>query len=337
MMTLHLSGPRENGNASAGIQRSRNDGVLHLFLIVFGSPGSRTLGPPVAQQRSITSGDHRMGIAQQGHDGMAGRGYLPVVPLHPRKTEDDPGDLLLGGAIPETVEGLQHVTHPPALLRREACVRRHRAAVERRKKAVNGLYPIKSFQTDRDHGDQRNRRRMADGQDELETLTLAHLVEKMRFATLFDGSSDIKCGSCIAIQREDRRSPRQHNCAGVGMRKPEYLCFGRSLQRIKREIVAPTAAESCRSAIEDFPCCGSRHRNHDHTLRCDGAIPKRCRRQQARQHGGREPRNAILKRPVPSSVLPPSSCGGASIPGTIVMPKPQSLVGAMPRRHRMDQ
>ncbi|WP_438275875.1 hypothetical protein [Nitrobacter sp.] len=60
-------------------------------------------------------------------------------------------------------------------------------------------------------------------------LVLAHLVEKMRFAILFDRTSDIKYGSCIAIQRENRGSCRQHNCAGVGMREPEHLRFGRSL------------------------------------------------------------------------------------------------------------
>ena len=337
LSALYVSGSREAGKASAGVLRSCNGDVLRSLLVVFSSPGSRTLGPPVAQQRSISSSDHRVGIAKQGHDGMADRGYLPVVPLHPRKTEDDPGDLLLGGAIPETVESLQHMAHPPAFLPREACVRRHSAAVERCKKAVNGLYPIKSFQTDRNHGNQRNRRRMAGGQDELEVLILAQLVEEERFATLFDRLSDIECGSCIAIQREDRRSRRQHDCAGVGMRKPEHLRLGRSLLRIKREIAVPNAAESCRSAIEDPPCCASTHRNHDHTLRCDGAIPKRCQRQQARQRGGRAPRSAILKRPVPWSVLPPSICGGASIPGTIVMLKPRSLAGAMPQRHRVDQ
>ena len=253
LLALYVSGSREAGNASAGVLRSCNGDVLRSALVAFGSPGSRTLGPPVAQQRSITSSDHRMCIAQQGHDGMAGRGYLPVVPLHPRKTEDNAGDLLLSCAIPEAVERLQHVTHPSAFLPREACVRRHSTAMERRKKAVNGLHPIKSFQTDRDHGDQRNRRRMAGGQDELEMLVLAHLVEEMRFATLFDRSSDIECGSCIAIQREDRGSGCQHNCAGVGMWEPEHLRLGRGLQWIKREIAAPTAAESCRSAIGDLP------------------------------------------------------------------------------------
>ena len=55
------------------------------------------------------------------------------------------------------------------------------------------------------------------GRDELEVLILAQLVEEERFATLFDRLSDIECGSYIAIQREDRRSRRQHDCAGVGM------------------------------------------------------------------------------------------------------------------------
>ena len=160
LSALYVSGSREAGNASAGVLRSCNGDVVTSLLIVFGSPGSRTLGSPVAQQRSIASSSHRVGIAKQSHDGMANRGYLPVIPLHPRKTEDDPGDLLLGGAIPEPVERLQHMAHPSAFLPREARVRRHSAAVERCKKAVNGLYPIKSFQTDRDHGDQRSRRRI---------------------------------------------------------------------------------------------------------------------------------------------------------------------------------
>ena len=100
--SLYVSGSREAGNASAGVLRSCNGDVARTsLLIVFGSPGSRTLGSPVAQQRSIASSSHRVGIAKQSHDGMANRGYLPVIPLHPRKTEDDPGDLLLGGAIPE--------------------------------------------------------------------------------------------------------------------------------------------------------------------------------------------------------------------------------------------
>lgn len=72
MLTLYVSGSRETGNASAGALRSCNVNVLRLLFVVFGSPGSRTLGPSVAQQRSIASSDHRMSIAQQGHDGMAG-------------------------------------------------------------------------------------------------------------------------------------------------------------------------------------------------------------------------------------------------------------------------
>lgn len=79
------------------MQRRRQTSLL----IVFGSPGSRTLGSPVAQQRLIAPAAIAWASRSKSHDGMANRGYLPVILLHPRKTEDDPGDLLLGGCHPE--------------------------------------------------------------------------------------------------------------------------------------------------------------------------------------------------------------------------------------------
>ena len=69
---------------------------------------------------------------------------------------------------------VQHMAHPSAFLPREARVRRHSAAVERCKKAVNGLLPDQILPDRSNHGTKGplNRRRMAGGQDELEVLIL---------------------------------------------------------------------------------------------------------------------------------------------------------------------
>lgn len=268
------------------------------------------------------------------------RGYLPVVPLHPRKTEDDPGDLLLGGAIPETVESLQHMAHPPAFLPREgACP----AAQARRRNDAEGgkwIYPIKSFQTDRDHGDAKEPQANGRRQDELEMLILAQLVEEERFATLFDRLSDIECGSCIAIQRERLRMPPARLCAGVGMRLPEHLrLWEELLLRIKRKSAVPTLPNPVGQRLRIRLVARVRIEIMIIRFAGDGAILPKAMSEAASPSAAEVERRGAHPE-ASGTMVSPSSVnlrGGASIPGTIGDAEAAKFSGAMPQRHRVDQ
>ena len=92
----------------------------------------RLLSPPMTQQFSVSAGDHRVGVAQQGFHAMARRRGLPFVPIEMADIEEDLCDLLLGRAVAIPVKGLQHPAQPRALLPRQARVWRDGATVQSR-------------------------------------------------------------------------------------------------------------------------------------------------------------------------------------------------------------
>jgi len=91
------------------------------------------------EEFTIVARDHGAGVAQQaGHGVTCGRG-LPFVPTDPPCAEQDLGDILLRGAIPRAVEGLQHPAGAGALLAGQSRVRRYRATMQRSEEPMHSL------------------------------------------------------------------------------------------------------------------------------------------------------------------------------------------------------
>ena len=80
---------------------------------------------------------------------MADRGHLPFASAQPFDAEEALGDLLLGGAAAESVDGLQHVPCPRALLARQATVWRDGTAMKVGEEAIDGRKPVEAFQRQR--------------------------------------------------------------------------------------------------------------------------------------------------------------------------------------------
>lgn len=89
----------------------------------------RLLSPPVTQQFSVSAGDHGAGVAQQRLHAMAGGRGLPRIPVEMADPEEDLRDLLLGRSGAMSIDRLQHLAQPRALLPRQARVRRNGAAM----------------------------------------------------------------------------------------------------------------------------------------------------------------------------------------------------------------
>ena len=62
--------------------------------------------PAMAKQRAIASCDHGAGVPEQGFDGMARGGCLPVVAIEGSDPKYDLRNLLLGCAMAIAVERL---------------------------------------------------------------------------------------------------------------------------------------------------------------------------------------------------------------------------------------
>lgn len=84
----------------------------------------RLLSPPVTQQLSVSAGDHGAGVAQQRLQAMAGERGLPRIPVEMADPEEDLRDLLLSRSGAMSVDRLQHLAQPRALLPRQARVGR---------------------------------------------------------------------------------------------------------------------------------------------------------------------------------------------------------------------
>lgn len=91
------------------------------------------------EEFSIAARDHGAGVAQQaGHGVTCGRG-LPFMPTDLPGAEQDLRDVLLRGAVPRAVEGLQHAACASALLACQSRVRRNRTAIQRGEQPMHGL------------------------------------------------------------------------------------------------------------------------------------------------------------------------------------------------------
>ncbi len=132
----------------------------------------------MTKKRAIAAGDHGAGIPEQGFDGMAGGGCLPVVTVECAGPKHDLRDLLLGGAVAVAVEALQHPARPHALLRRQARVRRNCARVEDREQAADRFQPVEPFDAERNEGSESGTGRSNTGAHELDALSVAEVIEE---------------------------------------------------------------------------------------------------------------------------------------------------------------
>lgn len=124
----------------------------------------------MTQEFTIAPSDHGAGIAQQRHDGVAGRGHLPLVARDAADAEDHLRDFQLGGTVTRTVEGLQHAARARPLLTGQASVRRNDAAMQRSEKATDGLQTIEAGNAERHHGNERNSTRCCVEAQDLDLL-----------------------------------------------------------------------------------------------------------------------------------------------------------------------
>ncbi len=85
----------------------------------------------MTEELAIAASDHGAGIAEQGHDGVAGRGRLPLVAADVADAEDNLRDLLLCCTVTGAIEGLQHSTRSRPLLAGQTCVRGNDTAMQR--------------------------------------------------------------------------------------------------------------------------------------------------------------------------------------------------------------
>mgnify|MGYP000231588145 CR=1 FL=1 len=93
----------------------------------------------MTKQRAIASRDHGAGVPEQGFDGVARGGCLPVIAIKRADPKYGPRNLLLGRPGAVAVEGLQHPSQPRPLLRSQATVERDSATVECGEQAADGF------------------------------------------------------------------------------------------------------------------------------------------------------------------------------------------------------
>lgn len=196
----------------------------------------------MTKQFAIAAGDHVAGTPQQTHDGMAGRGVLPFVTGEPAGAEDDLGDLLLGRAFILAIGGLQHAASPGALLRGQARIAGHVAAMQGGKKAVHGFEAVEAVGPKRDHGRERPTRRRVGREHEMKVLAIAQVAQMMQSIFRADHAFAVQERAQISGRVEGRWRAGEDDAAGIFLRQPEDVRVGRPMLGMDREIAGPTSA-----------------------------------------------------------------------------------------------
>ena len=254
----------------------------------------------MTKQRAIASRDHGAGIPEQGFDGMAGGGCLPVVPLERVNTKYSLRDFLLGGAGTMTVECLQHSAGSRPLLASHARVLGNGASMEGREQAANSFKPVEPLDAEGHERAERNVGRCAGGANKLKMLAAAEIVSQAGIAIAVHRNGGARYRLRISVCGKNRGWFHKCDGARIVFREPKDLRIGRGHQRVHREIAIPIAAEYCRSAGGDRLCCCSVPGNRGRRIRCDAAIPTRCRTRSCQRHAHSVPRSASRKHLVSS-------------------------------------
>lgn len=203
----------------------------------------------MTKQLAIAAGDHGAGATQQAHDGVACRRGLPFVAAEAAAVEDDLGDLLLRRAIAMAIGGLQHAAGPGQLLRRQAGVRRHVAAMQRGEEPGDGFEAIEALKAERHDGRKRPTRRCVGRKDEVEALAVGQVAQMVKPIIGTDQIRAVQQREHVAGGTEGRRRQGEDDAAGIVLWEPEDVRVGCPMRRIDREIAVPTFALHLPSAL----------------------------------------------------------------------------------------
>ncbi len=202
----------------------------------------------MTKQFAIAASNHGAGIPEKAHDGVPCRRGLPFIAGEFSGAEDHLCDLLLGRPLPRAIGGPQHSLGPFQLLARQTRVRRHDATMERCQKAGDRFHAVEAVEPERD---QRRERLVASGiggQDDVNALAIAEVMQVMRAFLRDQSIRDRQCFGNVAIGREEGRRRRKDDRAGIGLWKPEDFRLGGVQRGIDGEIATPTAGRRARSA-----------------------------------------------------------------------------------------
>jgi len=204
----------------------------------------------MTKQLAIAAGDHGAGTAQQAHDGVARRRGLPFVAGEAAGVEDDLGDLLLGRASAVAIGGLQHAAGPCQLLRRQAGVRRHVAAMQRGEEPGDGFEAIEALKAERHDGRKRPTRRCVGRKDKVEALAVGQVAQMVKPVIGTDKIRAVQQREHVAEGTEGRRREGEDDAAGIFLWQPEDVRVGCPMRRIDGEIAVPTFALHLPSVLE---------------------------------------------------------------------------------------
>ncbi len=203
----------------------------------------------MTQEFAIAARDHGAGIAQQGHDGMAGRRHLPVVARDSADAEDHLRDFQLGGAVTRTVEGLQHAACARPLLTGQASIRRNGAAMQGGEKAGDRLQAVEAGYAERHHGNEGTGTRGCVDTEDLRLLGGVEVKQSVSVLPIGNRADIRKSRRIVGFRYQHVRSGSEDNDAGVLLWQPEDGGCWRRFEWVHREIVTPSAAGSCPSAV----------------------------------------------------------------------------------------
>lgn len=196
----------------------------------------------MTKQLAIAAGDHVARTAQQAHDGVAGRRGLPFVAGQLAGVEDHFGDLLLGCSLAMAIGGLQHAASPCQLLRCQAGVRRHVAAMQRGEEPGDGFEAIEALKAERHDGHKRPTRRCVGRKDEVEALAVGQVAQMVKPVIGTDEIRAVQQREHVAGRTKGRRREGEDDAAGIVLWQPEDVRVGRPMRRIDGEIAVPTFA-----------------------------------------------------------------------------------------------
>ncbi len=242
----------------------------------------------MTKQLAIAARDQGAGIPEQGLDGVARRGRLPLVAAKRRRLQKRPSDLLLRRAMTIAVDRLQHPAVAEALLWREPGIWRDGATEKRGEQAMDRFQSGEAVAIEQDQrGDRRCLPSISDV-FELEALPVAEIVGNEVRSRV--GSSYQARG--FAIRDKMGRGRNEQDDAVVVLEGPEHRRTGWRAERIDREIAGPTVPGFGPVAVAGQMRSASAPRNPGHSRHSGEAIPRRDPRRIKFRHSDRPPPSA---------------------------------------------
>ncbi len=251
---------------------------------------------------------------------MSVRRRLPFVATEVAGAKDDPCDLLLGRAVAMSIERAKHFPLARKLLPGEPRIRWNGAAVKHCEQSEQGFYPIKTFQTQRDHGGKRRISVRCGREKELNALHWI-IAPQQAVAPVVGSENAVERGLRPAVWwRHFARSLCEQDDAGVETRFPENVCRRYIEERANREIATPIAGGFDPTACQRWQSFWTRLQSPDHSVRYAEAIPRRYWMRTNPRRDRNRPRIANAMRPASSQSSPCASVcrGGQRFPDELL-------------------